>query len=51
MRYRYRNLPFRPVITFLEPREEVDLSEELSVVIKRALTLVEAQAALLPYTK
>ncbi len=33
-----RNLPFRPVLTVLESGEKIDLSKELSVVIKRALT-------------
>jgi HD-GYP domain-containing protein (c-di-GMP phosphodiesterase class II) len=42
-----RNLPFRPVVTAIESKEEVDLSKELSVVIARALTDDEARAALI----
>ena len=42
-----RNLPFRPVVTLVESKERLDLSKELSVVIKRALTDDEAKAALI----
>jgi HD-GYP domain-containing protein (c-di-GMP phosphodiesterase class II) len=44
-----RNLAFRPVVTVFETKERVDLSRELSVVIKRALTPEEAQAAIAKY--
>jgi HD-GYP domain-containing protein (c-di-GMP phosphodiesterase class II) len=42
-----RNLPFRPVVDVLGTGERIDLSEELSVVIKRALIPDEAQAVFL----
>jgi HD-GYP domain-containing protein (c-di-GMP phosphodiesterase class II) len=42
-----RNLPFRPVVEVLGKGEIIDLSEELSVVIERALVPDEAQAAYL----
>jgi HD-GYP domain-containing protein (c-di-GMP phosphodiesterase class II) len=45
-----RNLPFRPIVTMLETREEVDLSKELAVVIQRALTPDEVQASYLKYS-
>jgi HD-GYP domain-containing protein (c-di-GMP phosphodiesterase class II) len=45
----YRNLPFRPVVTVLGTEENIDLSKELSVVIERALTPDEAQAAFLSF--
>jgi HD-GYP domain-containing protein (c-di-GMP phosphodiesterase class II) len=46
-----RNLPFRPIITVPETHERIDLSKELSVVIRRALTAEEAQSAIIKYTK
>ena len=42
-----RNLPFRPVVDVLGTGERIDLSEELSVVIERALIPDEAQAVFL----
>jgi len=45
-----RNLPFRPVVTAIESKKQVDLGKELSVVIGRALTDDEARAALIRYT-
>ncbi len=44
-----RNLPFRPVVTVLGTGERVDLREELSVVIERALIPDEARAAFLRF--
>jgi hypothetical protein len=44
-----RNLPFRPVVTVIESKEQVDLGKELPVVVKRALTDDEAKAALIRY--
>jgi HD-GYP domain-containing protein (c-di-GMP phosphodiesterase class II) len=45
-----RNLAFRPVIKVLESGESIDLSRELSVVIKRALTPEEVQSAIVRYS-
>jgi HD-GYP domain-containing protein (c-di-GMP phosphodiesterase class II) len=45
-----RNLAFRPVITLLETKEKIDLSRELAVVIKRSLTVEEAQSAIVRFT-
>ncbi len=44
-----RNLPFRPVVTMIESKEQVDLGKELSVVVKRALADDDAKAALIRY--
>ncbi len=44
-----RNLPFRPVVTMIESKEQVDLGKELSVVVKRGLTDDEAKTALIRY--
>jgi HD-GYP domain-containing protein (c-di-GMP phosphodiesterase class II) len=44
-----RNLPFRPVVDDLGTGERIDLSEELSVVIERALIPDEAQAVFLRF--
>ncbi len=38
-----RNLPLRPIITMLQTGEQIDLSKELSFVIKRALAPEEAR--------
>lgn len=43
------NLPFRPVIAMLDSKKQVDLSRELSIVIKRVLTDDEAKAALVRF--
>jgi HD-GYP domain-containing protein (c-di-GMP phosphodiesterase class II) len=45
-----RNLAFRPVVTVLETKERIDLTRELSVVIKRALTPEEAQRAIVRHS-
>jgi HD-GYP domain-containing protein (c-di-GMP phosphodiesterase class II) len=45
-----RNLPFRPVINMIDSKARVDLSKELSLVIKRALTNDEARSALVQYS-
>ncbi len=45
-----RNLPLRPVVTVVETGERVDLSGALTIVIERALTPDEAQAAFLRFT-
>ena len=45
-----RNLAFRPVVKVLESGERIDLSSELSVVIKRSLTPEEAQSTIVRYS-
>ncbi len=45
-----RNLPLRPVVTVLGTGENFDLSKELSIIIERALTPDEAQAAILRFS-
>jgi hypothetical protein len=45
-----RNLACRPVIKVLESGERIDLSRELSVVIKRSLTPEEAQSTIVRYS-
>jgi HD-GYP domain-containing protein (c-di-GMP phosphodiesterase class II) len=42
-----RNLPFRPVVTLLEAVRNIDLSKELSVVIKKVLKPEEAQSVII----
>jgi HD-GYP domain-containing protein (c-di-GMP phosphodiesterase class II) len=44
-----RNLPFRPVVDLIGTGERINLSEELSVVIERALIPDEAQAVFLGF--
>jgi HD-GYP domain-containing protein (c-di-GMP phosphodiesterase class II) len=45
-----RNLAFRPVVTVLETKERIDLTRELSIVIKRALTPEEAQRVIVRHS-
>jgi HD-GYP domain-containing protein (c-di-GMP phosphodiesterase class II) len=45
-----RNLPLRPVLALAGTGERIDLSEELSIVIERALTPDEARAALFRFS-
>jgi HD-GYP domain-containing protein (c-di-GMP phosphodiesterase class II) len=45
-----RNLAFRPVVALLGTKEKVDLSRELAIVIKRSLTVEEAQAAIVRFS-
>jgi len=44
-----RHLPLRPVVTVIETGEIIDLNEELTIVIDRALTPEEARAAYLRF--
>jgi hypothetical protein len=45
-----RNLPLRPMVVIAGTEERVNLSEELDIVIERALTPDEAQAAFLRFS-
>ena len=45
-----RNLPFRPVVAILESGEKINLSRELSAVIKRSLTADEAQSTFIRHS-